>query len=169
MKIIRYQDSQHRIHHGWQKADGGYAKISGDILGDYSATDEPADVAKLLAPIAPAAILCIGLNYRQHAAETNAKIPERPILFFKGINAVQNPGDPIVIPGFLPSAEVDYECELAVVIGRACKNVRRAEALDYVLGYTCANDVSARDWQIRWGGSQWCRGKTFDTFAPLGP
>src|SRR5271165_1213471 len=169
MKIIRYQDPQARIAYGWQRPDGGYSKISGDILGAYSATDEPADVAKLLAPIAPAAILCIGLNYRQHAAETNAKIPERPILFFKGTNAVQNPGDPIVIPGFLPSTEVDYECELAVVIGRACKNVKRAAALDYVLGYTCANDVSARDWQIKWGGSQWCRGKTFDTFAPLGP
>jgi 2-keto-4-pentenoate hydratase/2-oxohepta-3-ene-1,7-dioic acid hydratase in catechol pathway len=74
-----------------------------------------------------------------------------------------------VIPGHLPSAEVDYECELAVVIGRACKNVSRERALDYVLGYTCANDVSARDWQIRNGGGQWCRGKTFDTFAPLGP
>ena len=169
MKIIRYQDPQNRISHGWQKPDGAYAKISGNILGEYSATDEPADVAKLLAPIAPAAILCIGLNYRQHAAETNAKIPERPILFVKGTNAVQNPGDPIFIPGFLPSSEVDYECELAVVIGRPCKNVRRADALDYVLGYTCANDVSARDWQIKWGGSQWCRGKTFDTFAPLGP
>jgi 2-keto-4-pentenoate hydratase/2-oxohepta-3-ene-1,7-dioic acid hydratase in catechol pathway len=74
-----------------------------------------------------------------------------------------------VIPGHLPSTEVDYECELAVVIGRTCKNVSRERALDYVLGYTCANDVSARDWQKRFGGSQWCRGKTFDTFAPLGP
>ena len=64
---------------------------------------------------------------------------------------------------------MDYECELAVVIGKQCKNVARDQALDYVLGYTCANDVSARDWQIEWGGSQWCRGKTFDTFAPLGP
>jgi 2-keto-4-pentenoate hydratase/2-oxohepta-3-ene-1,7-dioic acid hydratase in catechol pathway len=64
---------------------------------------------------------------------------------------------------------VDYECELAVVIGKACKNVSKANALDYVLGYTCANDVSARDWQLKFGGGQWCRGKTFDTFAPLGP
>jgi 2-keto-4-pentenoate hydratase/2-oxohepta-3-ene-1,7-dioic acid hydratase in catechol pathway len=87
----------------------------------------------------------------------------------KGVNAVQHPGDPIVIPGHMASAEVDYECELAVVIGKACKNVSRDRALDYVLGYTCANDVSARDWQIKRGGGQWCRGKTFDTFAPLGP
>ena len=83
--------------------------------------------------------------------------------------AVQNPGDPIQLPRHLRSDEVDYECELAVVIGRPCKNVSRDRALEYVLGYTCANDVSARDWQGKWGGSQWCRGKTFDTFAPLGP
>jgi 2-keto-4-pentenoate hydratase/2-oxohepta-3-ene-1,7-dioic acid hydratase in catechol pathway len=87
----------------------------------------------------------------------------------KSASAVQNPGDPIEIPTHLASSEVDYECELAVVIGKTCKNVTRERALDYVLGYTCANDVSARDWQIRMGGSQWCRGKTFDTFAPLGP
>jgi 2-keto-4-pentenoate hydratase/2-oxohepta-3-ene-1,7-dioic acid hydratase in catechol pathway len=85
------------------------------------------------------------------------------------LNTVQNPGDPIEIPTALKSDEVDYECELAVVIGKACKNVKKADALNYVLGYTCANDVSARDWQIKRGGSQWCRGKFFDTFAPLGP
>ena len=74
-----------------------------------------------------------------------------------------------MLPTHLKSTEVDYECELAVVIGKACKNVSREDALDYVFGYTAANDVSARDWQIKWGGSQWCRGKTFDTFCPLGP
>jgi len=95
--------------------------------------------------------------------------PELPVLFVKGVNTLQNPGDPILIPTHLASNEVDYECELAVVIGRACKNVSRARALDYVLGYTCANDVSARDWQIKKGGGQWCRGKFFDTFCPLGP
>jgi len=113
--------------------------------------------------------LCIGLNYRRHAEETKGQIPEYPVLFFKGPNTVQNPGDPIVLPRHLRSDDVDYECELAVVIGKRCKNATRANALDYVLGYTCANDVSARDWQIRKGGGQWCRGKTFDTFAPLGP
>ena len=82
---------------------------------------------------------------------------------------VQNPGDPILLPTKLKSEAVDYECELAVVIGRDCKNVSKADALDYVLGYTCANDVSARDWQKNGGGGQWCRGKTFDTFCPLGP
>jgi 2-keto-4-pentenoate hydratase/2-oxohepta-3-ene-1,7-dioic acid hydratase in catechol pathway len=82
---------------------------------------------------------------------------------------LQNPGDPIEIPVTAASDEVDYECELAVVIGTPCKNVKAASALSYVLGYTCGNDVSARDWQLKWGGGQWCRGKTFDTFCPLGP
>ncbi len=84
-------------------------------------------------------------------------------------SALQHPGQPIEIPVHLASHEVDYECELAIVIGKKCKNATLANALDHVLGYTCANDVSARDWQIKFGGSQWCRGKTFDTFAPMGP
>ncbi|MFM8420836.1 MAG: fumarylacetoacetate hydrolase family protein, partial [Verrucomicrobiota bacterium] len=88
---------------------------------------------------------------------------------FKSPGAVQNPGDPIQLPRRLRSDSVDYECELAVVIGKRCKNVSPERAMEHVLGYTCANDVSARDWQIRHGGSQWCRGKTFDTFLPLGP
>ena len=91
------------------------------------------------------------------------------MVFFKGVNTLLDPDAPIQIPRYLPSDEVDYECELAVVIGKKCKNATRENALDYVLGYTCADDVSARDWQIKRGGSQWCRGKTFDTFSPLGP
>ena len=97
------------------------------------------------------------------------KVPDHPVLFMKSLNTVQHPGEPILLPTFLPSDEVDYECELAVVIGRAAKNVPRSRALEYVFGYTCANDVSARDWQLRKGGGQWCRGKSFDTFSPLGP
>jgi len=169
MKIIRYLDPKGQTHYGAEQADGSARRITGDIYAQYAVTAERAEVAKLLAPVAPTQILCIGLNYRHHAEETKAKIPEQPILFVKGLNTLQNPGDPIQIPTFLASNEVDYECELAVVIGKACKNVRRDRALDYVLGYTCANDVSARDWQIKKGGSQWCRGKFFDTFAPLGP
>lgn len=169
MKIIRYQDATGVAHYGAEQADGTVRRIAGDVFGQYTVTSETATVAKLLAPIVPTQILCIGLNYRRHAEETKAKLPERPILFVKGINALQNPGDPIQIPTHLASEEVDYECELAVVIGRAAKNVSRANALDYVLGYTCANDVSSRDWQIKMGGGQWCRGKFFDTFAPLGP
>ena len=163
MKIIRYQDTNGITHYG---ADG--RKATG-AFGNFAVTDETADIRKVLAPIMPPAILCIGLNYRKHAEETGAKFPQYPVLFTKGINTVQNPGDPIEIPTHLPSDEVDYECELAVVIGKTCKNVSRANALDYVLGYTCANDVTARDWQKQKGGSQWCRGKTFDTFCPLGP
>jgi 2-keto-4-pentenoate hydratase/2-oxohepta-3-ene-1,7-dioic acid hydratase in catechol pathway len=169
LKIIRFKDAVGAIQFGALQADGSALVIDGDIYDDYSVSGRKADVAKLLAPIAPASLLGIGLNYRKHAEETNAKIPEYPILFFKGLNSVQNPGDPIEIPTALRSTQVDYECELAVVIGKTCKNVSRANALDYVLGYTAANDVSARDWQKDFGGSQWCRGKTFDTFAPLGP
>ncbi len=168
MKIVRYLDRAGRAHYGSQE-EGRVRRIEGDVFGEHAVTDQAAEVQRLLAPVQPKQFLCIGLNYRRHAAETGAKIPEYPILFMKGVNAAQDPGGPIVIPGHLASAEVDYECELAVVIGRTCKNVARERALDYVLGYTCANDVSARDWQIRNGGSQWCRGKTFDTFAPLGP
>jgi 2-keto-4-pentenoate hydratase/2-oxohepta-3-ene-1,7-dioic acid hydratase in catechol pathway len=169
MKLIRYLDSANVVHHAAEQPDGTALRITGDIYGAYQVTTERAQIAKLLSPIAPTQILCIGLNYRQHAAETNAKVPERPILFVKGINTLQHPGDPILIPTHLASHEVDYECELAVVIGKAAKNVSRERALDYVLGYTCCNDVSARDHQIKLGGGQWCRGKFFDTFAPLGP
>jgi 2-keto-4-pentenoate hydratase/2-oxohepta-3-ene-1,7-dioic acid hydratase in catechol pathway len=169
MKIIRYLDSDHRVGYASLQADGSAQQIAGDIWGEFSVTSRPATVAKLLAPVAPSNFLCVGLNYRQHAVESKAAIPEFPVLFMKLASAVQNPGDPIVLPRRLRSNEVDYEAELAVVIGRTCKNVSRDRALDYVLGYTCANDVSARDWQGKWGGSQWCRGKTFDTFAPLGP
>jgi 2-keto-4-pentenoate hydratase/2-oxohepta-3-ene-1,7-dioic acid hydratase in catechol pathway len=169
MKIIRYADAAGIIHHAAEQAGGSALRIEGDIYGTHRVTTERAVVARLLAPVAPAQILCIGLNYRQHAAETGAKVPERPILFVKGINTLQHPSEPILIPQHLRSDEVDYECELAVVIGKAAKNVSRARALDYVLGYTCCNDVSARDHQIKLGGGQWCRGKFFDTFAPLGP
>ena len=148
--------------------DGSAREITGDIFGKFEVTSKAVKPHKLLALIAPRNLLCIGLNYRRHAEEGKAAAPEYPVLFMKATTAVQNPGDPIVLPRHLHSDEVDYECELAVVIGKRCKNVSRENALDYVL-YTCANDVSARDWQIKRGGSKWCRGKTFDTFAPLGP
>lgn len=123
--------------------------------------------AKLLAPVAPPNILAIGLNYRGHAAETNTPLPERPLLFMKASSALLNPGDPIRLPVVAPN-EVDFEAELAVVIGRAAKHVPAEKALDYVLGYTCANDVGARDVQKRID-TQWVRAKSFDTFCPLGP
>ncbi len=168
MRIVRYLDGAGRARYGSERGGRVHA-IDGDVFGAHAVTDEVADVQRLLAPVEPKQILCIGLNYRRHAQETGATLPEYPILFMKGVNAAQDPGAPIVLPRRMASAEVDYEAELAVVIGRACKNVPRERALEYVLGYTCANDVSARDWQIRNCGGQWCRGKTFDTFAPLGP
>ncbi len=169
MKIIRYRDSAGNTHYGRQAADGSATRIDGDIFAQHRDTGEKADVAKLLTPIAPVDVLCIGLNYRRHAEEGNQAIPEWPVLFMKNSGAVNNPGDPILLPRHLRSDAVDYECELAVVISKPCKNVSKANALKYVLGYTCANDVSARDWQIKRGGGQWCRGKTFATFCPLGP
>jgi 2-keto-4-pentenoate hydratase/2-oxohepta-3-ene-1,7-dioic acid hydratase in catechol pathway len=169
MRIIRYEDKGRNIGYAAQQADGSALKLDGDVFAGPQLTRETADVARVLAPIVPTSIICIGLNYRRHAEETGAKFPEYPVVFFKGINTLQHPGAAIEIPTHLRSDEVDYECELAAVIGRACKNVSRANALDYVLGYTCCNDVSARDWQIKRGGGQWSRGKTFDTFSPLGP
>ena len=169
MKIVRFLDANQQVKYGSLQADNTALEISGDIFGKFSVGGKSLKIAKLLAPIEPAVFLCIGLNYRRHAEECKAALPQFPVLFMKTAAAVQNPGDPIVLPRHLRSDEVDYECELAVVIGRKCKNVSRDKALEYVLGYACANDVSARDWQGKWGGSQWCRGKTFDTFAPFGP
>ena len=169
VKIVRYINANKEIEFGNQRPDGSVERLEGDLYAGLKPTGQTGSVQKLLAPLLPTAILCIGLNYKHHAAESGMKAPELPILFVKGLNALQNPGDPIEIPTAFASDEVDYECELAVVIGKPCKNVKRENALDYVLGYTCANDVSARDWQIKKGGGQWCRGKFFDTFAPLGP
>lgn len=131
--------------------------------------DSELAIARALAPVVPPVIIGIGLNYREHARETNAKIPEWPVVFFKNPGSLAGPDDPIVLPRRLRSDKVDFEGELAVVIGKPCKNVSREEALDYVIGYTCGNDVSARDWQKEWGGSQWSRAKSFDSFCPLGP
>jgi len=112
----------------------------------------------------PGKLICIGLNYRDHAAESNMPIPERPIIFSKFSTSVIAPGEAVVIPP--TSQQVDYEAELAVVIGRRAKNVKATRAIDYVLGYTAFNDVSARDFQFADG--QWQRGKSCDTFAPMG-
>jgi 2-keto-4-pentenoate hydratase/2-oxohepta-3-ene-1,7-dioic acid hydratase in catechol pathway len=169
MKIIRYIDDGSRVRLGQQHDDGRVSVLEGSLFDQLTDTGRPATVRKLLVPLEPAAILCIGLNYRKHAEEGGKPVPAHPVLFMKTPAAVQNPGDPIVLPRRLRSNKVDYECELAAIIGRECKNATKADALDYVFGYTCGNDVSARDWQAEWGGGQWCRGKTFDTFCPLGP
>ncbi len=169
MKIIRYQDTKGAIGYAAQQPDGTALQLSGDLYHQPKATNVPADVQQVLSPIAPTVFFCIGLNYRKHAIESETPIPEFPIVFMKNPAAAQNPGGPISLPRHLKSTLVDYEGELAVVIGKTCKNVSKERALDYVLGYACANDVSARDWQGKWGGGQWCKGKTFDTFAPFGP
>ena len=170
MKIYRYENARGEARWASRRDDGILYDLEGPLFGaPQRETDRPAQVSRLLAPLNPVQILGVGLNYRRHAEESGAKLPEFPVLFSKGINTLQRPDGPIELPSNLPSGEVDYECELAVVIGRACKNVSRTAALDYVLGYTCANDVSARDWQLRHCGGQWCRGKFFDTFCPLGP
>jgi 2-keto-4-pentenoate hydratase/2-oxohepta-3-ene-1,7-dioic acid hydratase in catechol pathway len=169
MKIVRFETPSGDMRYAWFDEEEKIFELDGDIFDSPRRSNRPAEIARLLAPIEPAVILCMGLNYKAHAKETKAQVPERPILFMKNPAALQHPGQPIFLPRHLRSDRVDYEAELAVVIGRRCKNVGRTEALDYVLGYTCANDVSARDWQIKWGGGQWCRAKSFDTFAPMGP
>ncbi len=171
MKISRLLLQSGMIVYAQLLENGSYARLEADFSSPalkWRVTDEIVQ-GKLLSPVEPAAIYCIGLNYRRHAEEIRATIPEWPVLFMKSPGAVQNPGDPIVLPRKLASTQVDYECELAVVLGKRAKNVGREEAMDVILGFTCANDVSARDWQIKRGGSQWCRGKSFDTFCPLGP
>ena len=125
----------------------------------------PSKDAYWFAPVPrPGKIICIGLNYRDHAAESNMAIPEKPVMFSKFSNCVVAPGEPVVLP--TTSQQVDYEAELAVVIGRRAKHVSADRAYDYVLGYTAFNDVSARDFQFADG--QWQRGKSCDTFAPMG-
>src|SRR5690348_12508642 len=109
MKIIRYQDPSGAIGHAALQPDGQSFRLEGDIFASPRLTSQKADVAKLLAPLQPSSIICIGLNYRKHAEETKARLPEYPVVFFKGINTLQNPGDPILLPTHLKSDEVDYE------------------------------------------------------------
>ena len=169
MKLVRFINDTDETKYGVQHDDDTVTYLEGCPFDGPTDSGETATVKKLLAPIVPKSIVCIGLNYKKHAEEGGSDMPEHPVVFMKMPSTLQNPGDNIEVPNHLASTMVDYECELAVVIGKRAKNVSKQEALDYVLGYTCANDVSARDWQSKWGGSQWCRGKTFDTFCPLGP
>jgi len=130
-------------------------------------THDPA-TARLLAPIPdPQKIICIGLNYRDHAEETGAPIPSEPVLFSKYPSALIGHGEPIVLPAV--SNEVDFEAELVVVIGRRGRSIASDKAMEHVGGYAVGHDVSARDWQLQKPAKQWMAGKTFDTFAPVGP
>jgi 2-keto-4-pentenoate hydratase/2-oxohepta-3-ene-1,7-dioic acid hydratase in catechol pathway len=125
----------------------------------------PLDDVRLLAPVLPSKVVCLGKNYAAHAAEFDSDVPDEPLIFLKPSTAVIGPGDAIPLPSI--SRRVDYEGELAVVIGRLAKGVRAEEAFRYILGYTCANDVTMRDLQKKDG--QWTRAKGFDGSCPLGP
>ncbi|WP_221032821.1 fumarylacetoacetate hydrolase family protein [Actomonas aquatica] len=147
--------------------DGATRAVQGDLFGQHHVTETPVVPTKILAPIAPTNILGIGLNYRKHAEEGGKAVPQRPMWFMKTTGSLQHPGDPIRLPA--DSTKVDYEGELAIVLGRDTLNATPANAIDHVLGYTIAIDVSARDWQFELGGGQFNHGKSFDTFCPLGP
>ena len=168
MEIVRVENVDGEICYGCEVGNQVF-RLNGDLYGTFSRSDILLHPVRRLAPVVPTAIYGIGLNYREHAAEMGADLPEYPVVFMKSSSSVQNPSSPIILPRHLHSDQVDYECELAVVIGRDCKNVSVEDALDTVLGYTCANDVSARDWQKSDGGCQWVKGKSFDSFCPLGP
>ncbi|MBI3493333.1 MAG: fumarylacetoacetate hydrolase family protein [Acidobacteria bacterium] len=163
---VNYQGvGQHVIERG-----GALYQITGDIFGAYAlGAVIPGGLSaaglRTLAPVTPSKIVCVGLNYKDHAAETGRALPAEPLLFLKPSSAVIGPGEPIRLPPGV--GRVDHEAELALVIGRRAHRVPRARAWEYVLGLTCLNDVTARDLQNR--ESQFTRCKGFDTFAPIGP
>lgn len=143
-------------------------QLVADVAHRPAAIRIPARGAKLLPPIPdPKKVLCIGLNYRDHAAETGTPIPRDPVVFSKFGTALLGPEEAIVLPQV--SQKVDYEAELVLVIGKRGRNISREKAHEYLVGCTIGHDVSARDWQLEKDGKQWLLGKTFDTFAPIGP
>jgi 2-keto-4-pentenoate hydratase/2-oxohepta-3-ene-1,7-dioic acid hydratase in catechol pathway len=145
----------------------GWQRRAWEALPRGPVRHDPGSVT-LLSPVPdPPKIVCLGLNYRDHAAETGAEIPSDPILFAKFNTALVGHGGEIVLPP--ESTQVDYEAELVVVVGRGGRRIKREQAMDHVAGYTVGHDVSARDWQLQKPGKQWTAGKTFDTFAPVGP
>ena len=170
MQLLRFESDDHIIYTGCDFDNESASVIEGDIYTDFSNTGKRKRVEKILMPVLPRVILCIGLNYKLHARETGLDLPKYPVLFMKNLGAAAGHLDDIRIPDVCAkNPEVDYEAELAVVIKKEAKNVSPEAALDYVLGYTCANDISARRWQMHAGGGQWIRGKSFDTFCPFGP
>jgi len=182
MRITRFLDDTARPHAGLDRGDGtadlfDTPEPTPDALPTRT-TGDIGTIATRLAPINPANIFCIGANYRAHIEETGGTVPENPVVFMKPNTALNHDGGVIRLPacsrgaaGDVPrdKGEVDYEVELAVIIGREGRDIPEARALEHVAGYTVANDVSARWWQKNGGGGQWVRGKGFDTFAPLGP
>lgn len=166
MRLARYVAEDGRQGVGRLVGKQAAQPLVGELFGEVSFSTDTVRVRTMLSPVEPPNIFAIGRNYRAHAAETGAALPEKPLVFQKATTALIGDGVPIVLPESAPS-EVDYEAELAIVIGRRARRVSEAQALEYVLGYTCANDVSARDCQRN--DKQWARAKGFDTFCPLGP
>ncbi len=160
-----------RIEHGGQarhaiEEQGEWRLLEGDIFGDYTAGEAIASTGHtLLAPVLPSKIVCVGLNYKDHALETNKPLPPEPLIFIKPSTSVIGPAEAIVLPDGI--GRVDHEAECAVVIGRRATRVSEADAMSYVLGITCVNDVTARELQNK--GAGYTRAKGFDTFAPVGP
>ncbi len=165
MKYLRFLQDEKEFF-GVIKGDK-VQKISGDIYGDFEVTGETLDLEglTLLAPSKPTKVVCVGKNYYDHAKEMNSEVPKEPCLFIKPTTSILDPNGNIIYPEI--SNRVDYEGELALIIKKKCKNVSESEAMDYVSGYTCLNDVTARDIQASDG--QWTRGKGIDTFCPFGP
>jgi 2-keto-4-pentenoate hydratase/2-oxohepta-3-ene-1,7-dioic acid hydratase in catechol pathway len=159
---IDYQGTpRHAIEEG-----GTWRLLEGDLFDRYRAGEEIAPSGhRLLAPVLPSKMVCIGLNYKDHAAEQNKPLPAAPLMFIKPSTSAIGPGEAIVVPAGI--GRVDHEAEVGVVIGRRARHVKEAEARDYVLGLTCFNDVTARELQQK--GAQYTHAKGFDTFAALGP
>lgn len=166
MRLGRFQTPDGRVLYGRLVDERSAQPLADGLFGDRAASAAAVPIARLLAPIEPPNIFAIGRNYRAHAEETGSAVPEKPLVFQKATTSVNDPGGAIVLPAAAPD-EVDYEGELAIVIGRRCRRVAVGAALEFVLGYTCAIDVSARDCQRN--DKQWARAKGFDTFCPLGP
>jgi len=170
MNIIRFLDESNNEQLGTDYRDGCAELLQGELFSNPMPLGERVAVGSLLAPLIPVNIFCIGLNYREHACETGADVPKYPVIFMKPSTTINHPAHAVHLPKCcVRGPEVDFEAELAVVIGRTAKNVAEDEALDYVFGYTIANDISARKWQKHSGGGQWIRGKSFDGFCPMGP
>jgi 2-keto-4-pentenoate hydratase/2-oxohepta-3-ene-1,7-dioic acid hydratase in catechol pathway len=165
VKIVRFS-WQGKARYGLLERDVVYA-VEGSPFGTFERGERIGSLSevRLLAPCAPTKIVAVGLNYADHAAEANRDVPAEPLIFLKPPSAVIGPGKKVAYPPI--SQRVDHEAELAVVIGRRARNVSSGEALNCVLGYTCGNDITARDLQRQDG--QWTRSKSFDTFCPLGP
>jgi 2-keto-4-pentenoate hydratase/2-oxohepta-3-ene-1,7-dioic acid hydratase in catechol pathway len=166
MKFLRFQTADGQIHIGWLKEDR-IGSIEGDLFGEYRRLETSYELraAKLLAPVVPSKIICMGRNFREHAQEQGAEVPEVPMLFMKPPSSILANGGMIVLPP--QSHQVEHEAELVVVIGKRGRWIPADDVDDYIFGYTIGDDVTARDLQQRDG--QWTRAKGFDTFSPVGP